>query len=62
MRNGSLFDSYDEDTEIDEDAETIRNAIDQADVDSVELGDDEDDGNFEVYNEELFEDEEDELI
>lgn len=62
MKNGSLFDSYEEDTEIDEDAETIRNAIDQADVDNVELGDDEDDGNFEVYNEELFEDEEDELI
>jgi hypothetical protein len=62
MRNGSLFDSYEEDTEIDEDAKTIRDAIDQADVDNVELGDDEDDGNFEVYNEELFEDEEDELI
>ena len=62
MRNGSLFDSYEEDTEIDEDADTIRDALDQADVDNVELGDDEDDGNFEVYNEELFEDEEDELI
>lgn len=62
MKNGSLFDSYEEDTEIDEDADTIRDALDQADVDSVELGDDEDDGNFEVYNEELFEDEEDELI
>lgn len=62
MKNGSLFDSYEEDTEIDEDADTIRDALDQADVDNVELGDDEDDGNFEVYNEELFEDEEDELI
>jgi hypothetical protein len=62
MRNGSLFDSYEEDTEIDEDAETIRDALDKADIDDVELGDDEDDGNFEVYNEELFEDEEDELF
>ena len=62
MRNGSLFDSYEEDTEIDEDAETIRDALDQADVDNVELGDDEDDDNFEVYNEELFEDEDEELI
>ena len=61
MKNGNLFDSYEEDTEIDEDAETIRDALDQADVDNVDLGDDEDDGNFEVYNEEL-EDEEDELI